>query len=159
MSDAGRLTVDFGEPEDGWLTVTINQNDKELRFFPSHVPYDSVTELAQALLKIFDGYEEAIARWNDEPVGYEFRFNRDGGRAKFIVYALTTSVAGSVREEVFASHGSDYEVLRPFWKALRDLESRQGLEEYRKQWREPFPKREVEELTERVKALKARERR
>jgi hypothetical protein len=34
------------------------------------------------------------------------------------------------------------------------MESRQGKEEYEEQWRDPFPEREMAELTRRVKEMK-----
>ncbi|MBA3715504.1 MAG: hypothetical protein H0W76_24110 [Pyrinomonadaceae bacterium] len=153
MSDQ-KLKIDFDAPEAGWTRVTLSAGEHDYQFVPSHVPYDSVTELVRALLKILDNYPEAIVHWNDEPVQHEFVFVSNGGQVDFRVYEIIDSVVGRRRDEKFTFGGSRYEVLRPFWKGLRDMQSRQNLEEYERQWREPFPECEMVELTRRMKEMK-----
>lgn len=137
------------------MTVTLSSGQTEYQFYPSHVPYDSIDELAKALLKVVDGCPEAVVRWNDEPLEHELRFSLDGERTALKLFKIIDSVtAGRVHEEVFSFGGSRHEVVRPFWKALREMESRQSHEEYEARWREPFPEREVSELTRKVRALR-----
>jgi hypothetical protein len=151
-----KLKVQFDAPEAGWTTVMLSAGERHYQFFPSHVPYDSFSGLVNALLKILDGSPEAIVRWNDEPVEHEFLFASEGERVNFKAYEIIDSVvAGRVREEKFAFCGARYDVLRPFWKGLRDMQSRQSLEEYERQWCEPFPEREMVELTRRMKEIKS----
>ncbi|MBA3321721.1 MAG: hypothetical protein H0T45_09805 [Pyrinomonadaceae bacterium] len=155
MPDTGNLKVEFNGPEHGWLTVTLSAREKEYGFMPSHAPYDSINELVSALLKVVDGYTNAVVRWNDEPVEHEFLFDVESEQVDFKVYKIIqSSVAGRTREKAFAFNGSLYKVVRPFWKALRDMESKQSLAEYERQWREPFPEREMRELTQKIKAFK-----
>ena len=150
-----KLKVEFDAPEAGWTTVTLRAGEHYYQFFPSHVPYDSFSELVNALLKILDGYPEAIVHWNDEPVEHEFLFVFEGQRIDFKVYEIIDSVvAGRVRDEKFAFSGAQYDVLRSFWKGLRDMQSKQSVEEYERQWREPFPEREMVELTRRIKEMR-----
>ena len=133
----------------------MSVGEQHYQFFPSHVPYDSVSELVNALLEILAGYPKAIVRWNDEPVEHEFVFMSEGERVNFTVYEIIDSVvAGKVRDERFAFSGSRYDVLHPFWKGLREMQSKQSLEEYERQWREPFPERDMLELMQRMKELK-----
>ncbi|HYX72831.1 MAG TPA: hypothetical protein VE732_08670 [Nitrososphaera sp.] len=149
------MKAELAPPEAGWTTVTLSAGEGNYQFFPSHVPYDSVSELVNALLKILDGYPEAIVRWNDEPVEHEFVFVSECEQVNFTVYEIIDSiVAGKMRDEKFAFSGPRSDVLRPFWKGLRDMQSKQNLKEYERQWREPFPEREMFELTQRIKELK-----
>jgi len=155
MSDDSKLKVEIDPPEDGWTMVTLSAGDRYYRFVPSHVPYDSIRELVEALLKIMDGYLEAVVRWNDEPVEHQFVFMSEGEQVNFRVYEIIDSVvAGKVRDEKFGYGGSRYDVLRPCWKGLREMQSRQSREEYERRWREPFPEREMIELTRKLKEIK-----
>lgn len=150
-----KLKVEIAAPETGWTTVTLSAGDSHYRFFPSHVPDDSISELVNALLKILDGYPEAIVDGNDEPVEHEFLFVSEGEQINFKVYEIINAVAaGRVRDEKFAFCGTRYDVLRSFWKGLRAMQSKQSLEEYERQWREPFPERGMVELTRRIKELR-----
>ena len=150
-----KLKVEFDPPEDGWTGVGLSAGGCSYGFSPSHVPYDSFGDLVCALLKILDGRHDAVVRWNDEPVEHEFVFASDGRRVDFRVFEIVVSAAGRTREERFAFGGPAYKVLWPFWKALREMQSRQSSEEYARRWREPFPEREMVELTRRIKAMKS----
>lgn len=99
--------------------------------------------------------QKAIVRWNDEPVEHEFIFEPKGDQVEFRVFLINETVAGKRPGQVFIFTDSIYGVVWPSWKALRDMESRQSREEYEKQWREPFPEREMIELTNRVKELRS----
>jgi hypothetical protein len=135
MDETQRLKINLGRPEDGWLSAELNLGDQVYKFNPSYVPYDSINELVNALLKILDGYDKAIVRWNDEPVEHELVFETKDGQMDLRVYLINETVIGKQPEEVFNFSGSAYEVIWPFWKALRDMESRQSREEYEKHWR------------------------
>jgi deoxyribodipyrimidine photolyase len=159
MTDLRKLKVNLGQPEHGWLNVELSVGDRTYSFYPSYTPYDSIGELVEALLTILDGRDKAAVRWNDEPTEHEFIFKSKGNRANLRVYLIR--VASTIKtqakrepELVFAFDGSVYEVIRPFWKAIRDLQSRQSLDEYRERWGRPFPQVEAEELTERIKELR-----
>lgn len=150
-----KAEIDFDRPENGWLKVDLSFDNQNYSFYPSHVPYDSISELVTALLKILDGYDKSLVRWNDEPVEHEFVFERVADQIEFRVCLINKSVVGKERKHVFMFNGVTHVVVWPFWKALRDMESRQSKEEYEKQWRAPFPAREIVELTKRVKELKS----
>lgn len=154
MSKLQRLRIDLDRPVSGWLKVELGSGDQNYIFYPSHVPYDSIRELVDALLKILDGDDKAIVRWNDEPVEHEFVFEPKGDQVDFRVYLINLAVIAKERVQVFLFNDAIQNVVGQFWKALRAMESRQSYEEYEKQWREPFPVREMTELTKRVKELK-----
>jgi hypothetical protein len=149
-----KLKVEFAAPKHGWTVVNLSVGDDVYQFSPSHVPYDSFGELLKALLNIIDGVAEAHVRWNDEPVEHKFIFISDGEKVDFKVYEIIKSViAGKVDEERFSFAGSLHEVLHPFWKGLRDMQSRQSVEELKRDWQWSFPKSEITELTEKLKRL------
>src|SRR5215475_8826736 len=83
MTKSVKLKVGLDHPESGWLRVELAFGDQQYCFYPSHVPYDSVTELVNALLKTLDGYDKAVVRWNDEPVKHEFVFEPKGKQIDF----------------------------------------------------------------------------
>lgn len=143
------------KPQHGWVAVELSCEDQTYRFFPSRALYDSIWELVCALLAILQGSSEQIVHWCDEPQEHEFSFRRENGQLEFQVFPIAYStVVGRRREDqVFYYRGSYYEVIRPLWKALRDMQSSQSLEEYEKEWRHPFPVSEMTELTARVKEL------
>jgi hypothetical protein len=155
MSAEAKLKVEFAAPEHGWTVVNLSAGDDAYQFVPSYVPYDSFSELLKALLNIIDGAPDAQVRWNDEPVEHKFVFSSNGEQVNFKVYEIIKSVVvGSVDEERFSFAGGLYEVLRPFWKGLRDLQSRQSAEELKRHWQWSFPEREILELTVKLKRLK-----
>src|SRR4051812_2036916 len=71
-----KLQISFDGPEHGWMTVTVSNATDSYTFVPSHVVYDSIAEVALALLAILDGAPHAIVRWNDEPVEHEWVLTR-----------------------------------------------------------------------------------
>lgn len=149
-----KLKVEFTAPENGWTVVKLSSGDESYQFFPSHVPYNSFGELIKALLNIIDGVPDATVYWNDEPVEHKFVFTTDSKRVDFKVYEIIKSViAGNVGKERFSFVGSLYEVLRPFWKGLRDMQSRQSSEDFKKHWQWAFPDSEISELTQKLKHL------
>jgi hypothetical protein len=152
MSSDAKLKAEFAAPVSGSTKVSLSDGNNHYQFFPSYTPYDSFTELANALLAVLDGNHKAVVRWNDEPVEHKFVFTTEGERVSFKVYEVINSVvAGKVDQERFGFEGTRREVLRPFWKGLRDMQSRQDPKEYEKQWHSPFPEREILELKHRVK--------
>ncbi|HEY7184857.1 MAG TPA: hypothetical protein VIC84_25705 [Blastocatellia bacterium] len=154
MAAERTLKVSFDEPEHGWIAITMIADDKQFMLVPSHVPYDSITELATALNKILEGYSEAAVRWNEEPAEYEFVFRGNEEVINLDVYEVTTVQGGIRRISVFNFVGPRDQSLIAFWRALRELQGRYDPSEYERRWKEPFPTREMEALTQRMNALK-----
>jgi hypothetical protein len=155
MANSHRLRIDLDRPISGWLKVELSFGDQNYSFIPSHVPYDSISELVKALLQTLDGYDNSIVRWNDEPLEHEFVFEPKGNQAEFRVLVITETANGKEREQVFTFLGSIYDLVWPFWKALRDMESRRSKREYEKEWREPFPEREMIDFNASHKCLES----
>jgi len=154
MTVERKLKVSFDEPEHGWIAITMSVDDEQFMLVPSHVPYDSITELAVALNKILEGYSEAVVRWNEEPAEYEFVFRVSEGSLNLDVYEVATVQGGIRRNSIFSFLGQRDQLLIAFWRALRELRGRYNPAEYERRWNEPFPTREMEVLTQRMKALK-----
>jgi hypothetical protein len=149
-----RFKIRFDDLENGWLTVRLKNGDQEYTFIPSHVPSDSIRELADGLGNLLLGYTQTKARWNDEPVEHEFVFDKRGSQLSFRVMLLKETRLGKQSEEVIATQGTLYDIIRTFWVALRDLETRYPAEEYQQRWREPFPFNEMRLLTAQFEKLK-----
>lgn len=132
----------------------MEAGDKEYTFCPSHIPYDSIRELTDGLGNLFSGRSPVKVRWNDEPVVHEFIFDKTENELDFRVLLINETLFGKDREEVFSISGNLYEVIRPFWVALRDLESRYSLDEYQHRWRSPFPVREMQHFIKTFRDLK-----
>jgi hypothetical protein len=154
MSAERKLKVSFDEPEHGWIAITMSADDEQFMVITSHVPYDPISELAVALNKILEGYSEATVRWTEEPAEYEFVFRVSEGSLYLDVYEVTGIQGGIRRNSVFSFIGMRDQSLISFWRALRELQGRYDPAEYERRWREPFPTREVEVLTQRLSALK-----
>ena len=154
MSDGGRLEVSFDGPLHGWLAISFCSGEKTFQLSVEHVPFDVVTELADGLHDLLCGHPSAVARGNDGPIEYQFVFEREGALAKFEVVVSYEKLAGKTRETLFVFSDDLYQLARPFWKALRDLETRLPMTEYDAQWREAFPVREMSLLTEKIREKK-----
>jgi len=154
MTVERKLKVSFDEPEHGWIAITMRVDDEQFMLVPSHVPYDSIAELAAALNKILEGYSEAVVRWNEGPAEYEFVFRVSDVALNFDVYEVTSVQGGIRRNSVFNFIGPRDQLLISFWRALRELQGRYDPAEYERRWKEPFPTREMEVLTQRMSALK-----
>ena len=154
MAAERKLKVSFDEPERGWIAITMSVDGERLMLMPSHAPYDSIAELVRALNKILEGYSEAIVRWNEEPAEYEFALRGGEGTLILDVCEVITVQGGISRASVFNYIGTRDQRLTALWRALSELQGRYDPSEYERRWREPFPAREMEALTRRMKALK-----
>src|SRR5262245_35683448 len=154
MSAERKLKVSFDEPEHGWIAITMSADGEQFVLITSHVPYDPITELAVALNKILEGYSESTVRWSEEPAEYEFVFRVRAGALSLDVYEVAKVQDGIRRNSVFSFIGMRDQLLISFWRALRELQGRYDPAEYERRWREPFPTREMEVLTQRMSALK-----
>src|SRR5215813_11356440 len=138
MSADRKLKVSFDEPEHGWIEITMSADDEQFMLIPSHVPYDSITELAVALNKILEGYSEATVRWNEEPAEYEFVFRVNEGFLTLDVYEVDVVQGGIRRNSIFNFSGALDQSLISFWRALRELQGRYDPSDYQRRWNEPF---------------------
>ena len=149
-----KLKVSFDGPQHGWITLSLDSGHDAVQFSVEHVPFDLITELASALRDLLCGRPSAMARGNDGPIAYQLVFEQAEGLINLRVFADYEKFAGKTRDELFAYADARYQVVRPFWKALRDLETKQTLTAYQAQWREVFPVREMSLLMDKIKETK-----
>jgi len=124
--------------------------------FPSAIPRDSIADLVSALLVVAQSGAPSLVRWNEEPDESELCFERTQDQVAWTLYQLRPTSAGGVeRNAEVCIEGSVEAIIRPFWKALRDLQTRYAPEEYVTRWHHPFPARDMEQLTVWVHAHKA----
>jgi len=154
MTAERKLKVSFDEPEHGWIAITMSDGEEQFMLVVEHVPYDSVTELAVALNKMLEGYSEAVVRWSEGPVEYELIFRVSGESLNFEVCEIASAQGGIRRDPLFGFSGPHDQLLTSFWRALRELQGRYDPSEYERRWKEPFPTREMEVLTRRMKAFR-----
>lgn len=140
--------VRFGDTNHGWMPVNLITNDQQFSFIASYIPYDSLAELVEALsLFLQVGYSK-IVRWNAEPTYYEFIFSESNEQAMLRVIEYTNQkLVQNAEQVVFTFSGSRVSLIIPFWRALRDIETRHGFEQ---NWQRPFAKQGMQLLGEQI---------
>lgn len=133
---AQSLRIDFEKPASGWMRCRVTTGSGDAEIFVSHTPNDFIRELLNALLNAteFSGSFEAVA--NEEPRQVAFAFGRSAGRIELTGYDRTTG------EVLVSFSGSPADVLVPFWRSLRRLQSDWADAEW--QWH--FPEGEMTKL-------------
>ena len=141
---SSRLRVRFGEAQHGWLPVDIHTTEQKLAFAASHVPYDSLSELTVALLQAYLTETSYHARWMLEPTEYVFTFHRQHTQMQFAIFEHARPPLGKAQvTPLFAITDRPEVIVRPFWRALRSLETRSHFQE---QWPWAFPHRDMRSL-------------
>ena len=146
-----QIKVRFGEPEHGWMSVSIlADNSKLLRIDASDI-YPSLHLLVDALSAMLDSRAEKTVDWTEEPREIEMRFTRDFENIKLEISSFPSSFRPlNPSKAEFAFVGTYDEICLPFWRALRNLEGRYLPEDLVQLWTEPFPYRELALLTEQL---------
>lgn len=143
-----KLRVEFDDPSDGWVSLTLTLGSRQVTMIVSYTPHDSFLDLIDALhnLFLYDGERKII--WNGEPIEYELQFARSGGLVSLEVFAFPDHRRGiKPATSLLRAKGSYDEVAIPFWKGLRDLQGRFTAEELSARWHRPFPAKETDDLT------------
>ena len=151
MSDSFR--VRFEDISAGGLPVTLDAADEHLSFLASPIPYDSLAELVTALITVLaaDTAQNTV-RWNTEPVEYEFQFSIKNGGILLIIEQFPDSTRQDNTGQIaFTVHGSRIAIVLPFWRALRNMESKDG-----EIWQRyhPFPTSDMRKLGQHIQRLK-----
>ncbi|MBH8572758.1 hypothetical protein I8752_06965 [Nostocaceae cyanobacterium CENA369] len=143
--------VRFGDANHGWLPVKLITNKEEFLFTASYVPYDSLSELVEALSLFLRTGASKLVRWNTEPIEYEFVLSEYAEQARLEVFEYPGSqrIQGTGKA-VFEFSGSRKSLIVPFWPALRDLETRVGFEQ---QWQRSLPKHKMQLLGQQIDKL------
>jgi hypothetical protein len=130
-----RLVLRFGTPEHGWLDVGLERRDEQGDLVETHgvdasdVPCDSLTQLADAGLRLLERRDEARVEWSLEPA-YDVWLFRFTGEADLVELRIVT-------ERPYLRFGADCprgvperfvvlpasEIAVALWRGLRRLES------------------------------------
>ena len=135
------------------LPVTLDAADNHLFFLASPIPYDSLADLVTALITVLVADTAQIAvRWNTEPIEYEFQFSIKNGAILLRIEQFANSTRQDNAGQIaFTAHGSRTAIVLPFWRALRNMESKNG-----KIWQRyhPFPTSDICKLDQHIQRLK-----
>ena len=151
MSNSFRVL--FDDLLAGGLPVTLDAADEYLSFLASPIPYDSLADLVTALITVLVADAAQIAvRWNTEPIEYEFQFSIKNGAILLKIEQFANSTRQNNAGQIaFTAYGSRRAIVLPFWRALRNMESRDG-----KIWQQyhPFPTSDMRKLDQHIERLK-----
>lgn len=115
---APTVTVEFGEPEHGWLPVAFRIDDFRLELESSDVPINPLEALLEALTVVPAGGSASVL-WYLEPAECWFNFENQSG---IIILTITEKANHSqVPTQLFRFAGSVKELLIPFYKALKQF--------------------------------------
>jgi hypothetical protein len=150
-----KLRVSLESPQHGFMSLRLTSGQESFVTVVSYTPYDSLRDLVDALCGVLDSDYDAIVKWNGEPEEFDFKLvaHDDSAQLDIIRYPDHRR-SQQLASTVFSFRGSKLEMCWPFWKELRDLQSRTIQDEFDRQWRREFPEREMQELTKRIRSLK-----
>ena len=145
--------MSFESPQSGWMSVGLRAGGARLVLGASHAPYDSLRELIEALSALLAGGDvRRVARWNCEPEEYDFELSATGDRAELAVTRHATRARRADDAQTVFTHAAErLRLVLPFWRELRELRRRRAEDDFEKNWRRPFPERELRELTRLVR--------
>ncbi|MDR7092258.1 hypothetical protein [Cellvibrio fibrivorans] len=115
------MKFEIGEPEHGWVRIKLSHNGLELEFNSSDVPNNPIAELILAIESVLNGADSSVW-WHLEPEGYYFKFTKVGSELVFEVMYSVSSLESQAKS-ILLVRGSCYELLMPFWRALRKFET------------------------------------
>lgn len=142
-----KLSVIFGDPEFGWIDVSLQFGTQTFSITASDV-YNAFFPLVDTLLQLHSVPGQNIVNWTVEPTEYAMHFSREGAAVTLDILVWPDSSRNSFRQEkVFSASGSYAEVCLPFWRALRGLQGRFSAADLEKRWQNLFPQRELNTLT------------
>ena len=147
------LKVRLGTAASGWLQVELSMGSQLVSANASYAPRDSVSDLAVALLDLVsvDAASVRVVTLALEPRELDLVFARQEELITLTVSERVDHRHGIGVQKRLEVSGSVGSVLVPFWRALRDLESRQQREAYESNWRHPFPNEALAALSAKLK--------
>ncbi|MGI4884578.1 MAG: hypothetical protein ACRYFR_06425 [Janthinobacterium lividum] len=112
------VTVEFGEPEHGWLSVTFRVDDFFLKLDASGIPVNPLEALVEALAVVAVGSSASVS-WFLEPA--ECCFNFENQLSSISLTITEKANRGQVPAHLFQFTGSVKELLIPFYEALKQF--------------------------------------
>ncbi|MFZ6873882.1 hypothetical protein ACO0LF_17640 [Undibacterium sp. Di27W] len=115
------LQISYTPPSHGWLALTLTLDGKVLEIDASDIPNNPVQELITALEDIVRGQDSSVW-WNLEPAGYFMYFERAAENLKLRIEYADDGMPGHAKE-VAVIQGRPAQILKPFWRFLREFQS------------------------------------
>ena len=142
-----KLIVIFGDPEFGWINVSLRFGPETFSIEASDV-YNAFFPLVDTLLQLHSAPGQNVVNWTIEPTEYDMHFSREDEVVTLDIFVWPDSSRSSFRQgKVFSAFGSYAEICLPFWRALRGLQGRFSAADLEKRWDNLFPQRELNALT------------
>lgn len=117
-----RISISHQPPSHGWLTLQLMVDGQIVEIDASYTPNNPVQELISALYSAAGG-AAATVWFHLEPDGYYVNFEPIGDNIRFeLDYAAESERSRS--SNIFAIESSREDILFPFWRFLRDFQSR-----------------------------------
>jgi hypothetical protein len=139
------LELTFGDPESGWLVVTLRAGDVEIVVDASDVPNDWLTTLVVACDNLLEPPASPVVEIHEEPRWTELRLRRAARDDDVVLDVVRREIV------VMSTRGTIDEVVVPIWRALSALRGRVSAEDFAREWSWPFPDRELAQLGARLR--------
>jgi len=140
------------------MSFELSAGEQSLIDAVCYTPYDSLADLIRALSTLLVDDTELTVKWAYEPDEADFNFKARGDEAELEVKWYKNHLRSEgTGERVFFWRGSRLDLCQPFWRALRGIQSDLEVDEFTRNWRREFPARELEQLTEDIKAYKQKQ--
>ncbi len=151
------MRVRFDDPDAGWIGLSIQGDVDRFEQSFSYAGYDAFQELVLALERLLLPNTTANVTCLLGPGQFDLAFRRAEQLVQFSVveYPDHRRLDGT-GDTVFAQSGSYQQIVVPFWRALRNLESRFGEEELARRWHREFPHAALDRLTMRIRQTRPR---
>lgn len=149
-----KFSVSMESPQSGWMSLRLRAGEREFVAVVSHAPYDSLRELIEGLTALLEGAGGMAVRWNAEPEEYDFELKAED---EDVLTLRVVHHRGHRREATeartdFEFRGTRVEMCLPFWRELVGLHARSETDVFVQNWRRAFPLRELEGLTQALRA-------
>ena len=116
-----RIRITYEDPTHGWLPIRLIADGHVIDIDSSDVPNNPVQDLVGTLDTVLRN-STAKVFWPLEPGGYLFLFSPESDRVHFSVTFAETDE--SHRQDIVSIIGSRNEILLPFWRFVRNFQSR-----------------------------------
>lgn len=140
------LQINFGDPEHGWITISVRDDVKEV-VIEVDSKYESFLTLISLLTKLIDECGEFAVSWLEEPIVTTWTFTKQKDE---IVFEFLRS---NENQAIFQFTGSYETVCLPFLSALQSLRSRFKEQKLEENLQDSFPSTELNLLTARISKL------
>ena len=144
------MKIKLDNIESGWIHLNIFDNGEVIiEDSISYTPYDSLGELVDALY-LLNGNANIEKRvvFNSEPFEYELTFRKSAEDIELNIngYQDHKRVENS-QKHLYSTTGTYDDICKPFWRALRVLQSGYTKEQLDELWHRGFPYDDLNELS------------